>query len=727
MAENLATPSNTLVQVRWREPYVSRGLNKKLVGIAPSGVIRGGRLTTSLLASHVTVQADPDTNDSIYSFIDASGHQFTFRQEGDIVLDLDIGALPGTTVYIGLDVVYSVSAQTEVYWRGYSQVEVDADPTLVVLGSVAVPGAPALIPATDILYDRRRDAGLNLSTGMRDWRQVIKNPSFEGPADTIGAGDEREFFGWAFDVLFAAGTWRVLSPTSGPVSQPHSGDNSLVAVGGGGGAHLMSATPLGVHRVSPGQTVKVSMWVRGDSVALGSGASASVGFWIRAFQWDGSDVSDPSPWASGSLFIIENGTVINGSFGYFEISGEFKVPESASFIQPTIMVNDAASFSGTIEFDDVQVWLEPGPVHLPCDRNTDLISPEIMTHGLAVAPLLGQDGISKAVGGIWQRALRLICKVASSSDLEHEWGMVVPSIQDWLMSFPKGRISLGGDLVGSAFSALKARVTTPFPSDTVSEYMLLWFAENSSAEYQVRCYIAENSPLQQYPSVVVTHNAYWDGSLWHPDNAGRESIRRDIGYIGSSMYKRSAGAGNWADLDWDDGGANSNIIHSLVQNNIPGSLQGFQWMCNGILGFQDTVAGASSLYSNPNYDEIPIGNALYAKNIVKAWLFFGWSGTTPINYDGFNLELTSVGQYLTFTFGQNMQNDDYSIIVNGDEKSSGTIWNLLFPSNPATAKAVDAFDVTLVELNETGPTISEELFSGGSGTGSVIVIGRQDT
>ena len=97
------------------------------------------------------------------------------------------------------------------------------------------------------------------------------------------------------------------------------------------------------------------------------------------------------------------------------------------------------------------------------------------------------------------------------------------------------------------------------------------------------------------------------------------------------------------------------------------------------------------------------------------------------NYDGFNLELTSVGQYLTFTFGQNMQNDDYSIIVNGDEKSSGTIWNLLFPSNPATAKAVDAFDVTLVELNETGPTISEELFSGGSGTGSVIVIGRQDT
>lgn len=620
MAEDLATPPNTLVQIRWKEPYVSQGLNKKLHGLIPAGVIRGGRLTTSALNSHVTVEADPDSGDSVYSFIDANNHQMTFRQAGDVVLDLDVGALPGTTVYVGLEVVYSVSAQTEIYWRAYSQAEVDADPTLVILGSVAVPGVPALIPTTDILYDRRRDAGLNLSTGMRDWRQVIQNPSFEGPADTISSGEEREFFGWVFEALFA-GTWRVLSPGSGPASQPHSGDNSLVAVGGGGGAHLMTATPLGVHRVSPGQTVKVSVWVRGDSVALGSGASASVGFWIKAFEWDGSDVSDPSPWGSGSLFIVEDGTVINGSFGYLEISGEFKVPEDASFIQPIIMVNDAASFSGTIEFDDVQVWLEPGPVHLPYDRKTDLISPEIMTHGLAVAPLLGQGGISEDPSQIWQRALRLFCSVAASSDLEHEWGMVKPSITRWLMTLNRGRLQVGKDLYGSAGDAALPRVKNLAAAAATADYTCLWESEPVDINTPgVRLY---HSIASAYDTgFVLTVNAKWTGSEWEADDQGATTGAARYGfdqYGDFECYFRYDTSSNWADGAWSY--LAWNFDHYAPSEYVDLNMR------DARIDISDPTGGTLS-HSSPSYNTT-IRNEICSLNTCKAWGVVRLSSNSP--------------------------------------------------------------------------------------------------
>jgi len=108
MSTDLSNPSNTLAKVRWHEQYVSEGINKKLNGVIPSGVVRGGRLVASLVNMTVTIQADPDTNDSIYSHIDANGHQVTFRQIGDVSLDLT--AVASTTVFICLHVDYVISA-----------------------------------------------------------------------------------------------------------------------------------------------------------------------------------------------------------------------------------------------------------------------------------------------------------------------------------------------------------------------------------------------------------------------------------------------------------------------------------------------------------------------------------------------------------------------------------------------------------------------------------------
>ena len=581
MATDLATPSNTLAKIRWHEQYVSEGVNKKFNGIAPHGVIRGGRLGTSLLNDTVTVEADPDTNDSIYSAIDANGHQVTFRQYGDVALNLS--ALAGSTVYIGLEVVYVVSADTTVKWRAFSQAEVDADASLVVLGSVDVPGVSAIIPESDIYYDRRRDAGWNLSAGMRDWRQIVVNPSFEGRAVSINDDTEelRDFPFWEMRIFSSPASWRVLSPGSGPASQPHTGYNNLIANGGGVGAHSMTATPVVSPRVTPGQVVKSSVWVRGDAVTLGSGAGASVGMVFIFYDWDGNLVT--------SYQYVEDGTVVTGTFDWFEISATFKVPATTCIMMAYLWVADPASFAGDIGFDDFQIWLEPGRVHMPEDRRVDVIGNEVTASGLIVTPSPAQA--ASVLGDIdpsdiAQRALRLMCKDPNQTSLEHEWRMVSDAIVSWIMSLPQGKLHIGKNLAGSTNNAIKERLKTWF-YNTDGHYSLMWEMDGdggTSARGKIRIYVAEGAPVSGNQMVVcITHNAEYDPAL----NAGAGGWTRDV--FGSS-YRFDIGRGDlvyygysqtdpdgWTDFDWDGPGLecfdlDTNLSSGDVDTYLPGGI-----------------------------------------------------------------------------------------------------------------------------------------------------------
>src|SRR5574338_1521564 len=73
------TVSTSNIKMRWREPYVTSGLNKKLVGVLPAGIYRGLKLSTS--GSNNTVTAIPDSTyqDHVAFYNTADGFSLTYR------------------------------------------------------------------------------------------------------------------------------------------------------------------------------------------------------------------------------------------------------------------------------------------------------------------------------------------------------------------------------------------------------------------------------------------------------------------------------------------------------------------------------------------------------------------------------------------------------------------------------------------------------------------------
>lgn len=716
MATDLATPSNTLAKVRWREQYVSEGLNKKLNGLVPAGVIRGGRLGTNVLDLRITIEADPDTGDSIYSFIDSNGQQLTFRQVGDVTLDLT--ALASTTVYIGLEIVYTTSAATEVYWRAYSQAEIDADPTIVCLGPVDVP-ASGLIPEGNIRGDRRVDGGMNLSAGTRGWRQVVPNPSFEGgeisvvpPPGTVS----RELPGWLI-TGGAFGGWEMLTPGTSPAAQPRSGENTLSPGGGGPGSESLVAQVLGAYRVTPGQMVRCSVWARGTGASLGSGAAAKVGIKVTAYQWDGTVSAAGSPWSSGILEIVEDGTVITGTFDYLEIAETFKVPADVAYITLALEVVDSVGFVGRIEFDDFRVWLEPGPIVQLYDPERPVVGNDVQTSELIVTPYFGQDSVVDSDTMI-ERAIRLLCSDATSGGLAFNWEPVKAAVTSWLMSFPKGRLDLGSDLNNTDAEGLIPRITTDNYAGLANDYTLLWEMNPTGGTFtsKIRIYTGVAFTLASaYRPVVITVNAYWDGTDWDFDDSSEEATRIELGQYGIYFYSKDAGStAPWTDSNWTNPATDAYEYFS-VYNSTNGNAQ-------VILNNARIAIENSDVETNPAYTVTPLANALYAKNIAKAFSYFGLNAGTVVGEDGFNLQTGTVGATLPLNFNRAMANANYAVVIGVDNIGATGFYFPVVLNQGTSGFELDFFFASVASgiLVDAANNVSGGYFS-------VAVLGEQDS
>lgn len=189
---SMVTFADAEIKMRWREPYITEGLNKKLAGVVPRGIYRGFRLGYNGAPMLVEVLADPDTGDHVAVYETATGvtERFSLRVEltgGDFTLDLT--AWPSQTVYIAIYAEYSTLGTTLANIRVYTEAEyagaVEKD-ELIILGTVDVPvlGNPILVPSIHANY--RTLPWTQLSEGARPWSPLFSNGYFEQTGTIAG-------------------------------------------------------------------------------------------------------------------------------------------------------------------------------------------------------------------------------------------------------------------------------------------------------------------------------------------------------------------------------------------------------------------------------------------------------------------------------------------------------------------------------------------------------------
>jgi len=274
---DLTLNTSTRITMRYREPYVTEGINKKLAVTLPYGVYRGWRLGASVANLSVTVEPDPQYNDHVLSTRSVVGDALTIRLEGGLItLDLSALSLLSQTVVIGVFAYYSLAATTTAEIRAYLEADWNAlsatdQSEVTVLGTVVVP-AGGVISASAITHDHRSESWGNVASAAVPWASLVKNGSFEwGPP---GASGQNRWPPWE-NTLVPNGSWTV--ETVDP--EASSGVQHLQLASTSAGAALTGTVfqklDVPVHKA---QHVRLSFRVKAVQAATGGTFTVTVRF-----------------------------------------------------------------------------------------------------------------------------------------------------------------------------------------------------------------------------------------------------------------------------------------------------------------------------------------------------------------------------------------------------------------------------------------------------------------
>ena len=703
MSTILITPSNTLAKMRFQEPFVSEGLNKKLNGIIPNGIVRGGDLVTNTAALQVRIDADPNTGDSVYSYIDANGHQLTFRQVGAIVLDL--APVASTSVYIAAFIQYTTSTATVVQWRAYTLAELTTAPVaeapeVIVVGRVDVPAGGPIV-ASEITPELRRDAWANIAKSTSPWVQVVENGHWDMAEETTISGSAlSHVVSWSNTLLLGASyTWRIVT------TAPLSGAHELEILGDGGSDEVQTFFGDRQVGVRPGELIRVRFSIRG-SVWGGIGASGVQG--VRLTFYDKNkqvlstqDVTD---------------STLSGTFAYTLVDDIVEVPASAAFMCYAMRLDtDALTPSGSIFFDEIRVWKQSSQV-LEEDTRQRLgfdtgvagaahLTP-VATLGATIDDVINETrrvlngGVT---GGIANVVAAIMGETANGFDFNAtKMGIKVQrQIKE-----------LGASLLGTEADALLARIAANYAPTATGEYTLMWEMpiDSGSAE-TIRLYASEAglSGAGVGAAITVTVNASWNGSVWNRDVAAVASCRFDVSNDRASFRFR---AGTETD-GWGDNlvGWNQELEMILQPPILFGG--GVDVVTDGRFRY----SGGSSIYNNPSSTKTLAGaivfdsiasNVLYANSVSKCWASIrsdgSGSGTGGVAIDdGMNIDSVSItaGGDLSVSFAITMGNADYVVLVTGQDGNliTGVSFN-------ETTSGFDLDIRTIVNASDVNLTIS---------------------
>lgn len=620
MPTTLANPGDSIAQVRFKEPYVSQGLNKKLFGLVGSGVVRGGKLQTTGAGFGINIVPDSVEGDSIYSYQDVNDLQFTVRQDG--IVSLDLTALAGQTVYICLFVGYTIGSTTVVNWRAYTQAElftapVAEAPFVVILGRVVVPGVGP-IPAANITPTARRMAWDDRAPDS--WHQIIKNGGFER-AFAAGFSSFFGIEGWT-GTGFGTPNYRI--STTAPYEGTREFQLEQPAPGVVNNRLLIHDRRV---RVSAGMYVRGRLRMRGNAwpgIAVGGHQGMALLFY------------DNDMTLLSTVWIEDN--TLSGSFAYTLVDGVVEVPTGAVWMRPHVGINNngASLAAGSIYFDDVKCWVEG--IH-PIDDVFEQahLGDTQAFDSLALNPGGGFDSNAPTTMAEFLQRTALMVKASQ---------LAGPPVIEQVFRLMRGQglwrdVLLNGQIEFSGFTGTdQSEIPRLVMGDTTGDRrVLIYEGTLSGITERCRLYLTRFEDITSAGTAIgfeFTINARWDvaDALWYADNtSGAAQKPQKFSFCNTifgvfEMNMSSSVAAGWLDqltsipVDSPRGWDYANMmLGGAGIGGVPFSPGGYEvgagkmLLENGSLHFYRP----STTESNPSPTSTTAKNTLYAKNICKSW------------------------------------------------------------------------------------------------------------
>jgi hypothetical protein len=502
----LSAPETAL---RYQEPYVTDGVNRKLAGVIPRGIYRGFKLEPTGVADKVQLTADATHTDHLAVYETATGRSLTHRIAGDFVVTLDSG-YRGTEVILALYATYVVGSTTAAVVRVYTpaQFAVAVEATeVLVLGHIDVP-VSGIIAAADISGEGRVIAGLE-----RTWTQLVPNPVFA-----------RTAMGW--DRTVSAGTFS-MSSTAGRTLAGQTAALLLTSTG-------TSAFTLGVRLGQPVQEdhmVHYRLYLR-RLVSAGGGTLELV------FYWRDKDGGTPTT----TTVTLDAATTDAAPTA---LTGHVFPPSGADRLTTVELVGTGLVYgiAPALVLNSLELFAEPFG-----------LAPTV-NNGWTIANHTRYD-LHDPTGSEALASARRELDV-SSPPSSYLGGVISESLSDGTeVSVEAGRV-VGGRAITAFDSPYNARFIGRI--DTVDQQWALLFESVASANKGFRLYLL-TATTGSDPKVCLVSNAgiVDDGGTprWSKDVASNTATR--IVLTGSRLEFQSRPAltgGNWDDTAWEDRGA----------------------------------------------------------------------------------------------------------------------------------------------------------------------------
>jgi len=533
MTTDIAAFADSEFSMRYKEPFITGGLNKKFATALPRGVYRGFRLEGPGVGDRVVnIAADDTASDHVAVYQTGTGYSLTLTKSADFLVDLS--SYTSETVVIAIYGYYAVGATTTAVIRAYTEAEYNAaaeKDELVVLGQVDVPAASQSIDATMVSNDLRVMAWANTAPEAVIWEPLLQNPSFE-LGDEIGAPYQSSTAFWWMAVT--AGT-ADLEPSS---TDPRTGTRCAELTYASGSVSFALSQDVSV-LVEEGQRFMVRLYKKMiQAESSGSGTLTLVPYYADT---SGSTVV-------GTAVVID-ATAADADYEMVETTIE--VPSGVMALRFVAVVGASMQFSlpgVAIRFDDFQVWLETsaenslqrtaGPIEAP---SVLFREPDAALSSRASQALFSASGNTISI---------------ARADQDSGASLSQPSID------LAGILKLGAGLINSNSQVTTPRVETEAGDGATHQYTLLWeSSESSGVGSPLRLYAGHGT--QSRGGLIITSNAWWNGSAWNRDDA-QVSVKLEISRLFGVLYSVHPTSSS---APWTTWGEQRVSLASLAQQN----------------------------------------------------------------------------------------------------------------------------------------------------------------